>query len=237
MLPWFETALDLLFPRSCAGCGGPAGREFRFLCWECMAGLRFIRPPFCDCCGDPLDGDVEGPWLCPACGSGREFARARSAVRYVGVVRRLICDFKYRRATWLGPDLAALLEGSYRAHYEEMGVDAVTCVPLFSARQRARTFNQAELLARLLAARLRLPFVGGAVSRVRDTGTQTHLTARARIANVSAAFKAIRPGRLDGRTLLLVDDVMTTGATVGECAAVIRAAGAAAVHVLTVARG
>lgn len=237
MLSWFETALDLLFPRSCAACGGPAGREFRYLCWECVAAVRFIRPPFCDCCGDPLDGEVEGSWLCPACGSGRGFGRARSAVRYLGVIPGLIRDFKYHRATWLAPDLAAMLEASYRVHYDAMGIDAVMCVPLFPARQRARTFNQAEVLARLLAARLGLPFVSGSVARVRNTKTQTHLTARARIANVSAAFKAIRPGRIAGRTLLLVDDVMTTGATVSECAAAIRSAGAAAVHVLTVARG
>lgn len=237
MTQWFETLLDLLFPRSCAGCGGPVGREFRYLCWECMTNIRFIRPPYCDCCGDPLDGQIDGKWLCPACDSGRGFGRARSAVRYLGVVRGLICDFKYRRATWLAPDLVTLLDGAYHAHYEAVGIDAVTCVPMFSARQRARTFNQAELLARLLAARLGLPFVGGAIARVRDTGTQTHLTAEARIANVSAAFTSTRPNRLAGRKFLLVDDVMTTGATASECAGAIREAGALEVHVLTVARG
>lgn len=135
------------------------------------------------------------------------------------------------------PDLVDLLEACMATHYDLLPVDAVCYVPLYPVRERERGFNQAHWLAGELATRRKLPRPRHWVRRVRDTGTQTHLTASQRMANVKGVFEVVRSQAIRGQRLLLVDDVMTTGATVNECARVLKKAGAASVHVITVARG
>ena len=158
-------------------------------------------------------------------------------MRFEGVVTSLIHDFKYHHALWLEEELTDLLQACVGAHYGGLAFDAVCAVPLHPVRRRERGFNQAALLAARLARRLRLPWRRGGLVRARDTGTQTHLTARERLSNVKGAFEAGGDRRWGGKRLLLVDDVMTTGATVSACAEALKRAGAASVHVVTLARG
>ena len=113
----------------------------------------------------------------------------------------------------------------------------MSCVPLHGRRQRDRTYNQARLLARDLARELQLPLAARCLVRVRSTESQIHLNARQRRANVRGAFQVRESEWVTGRSVLLIDDIMTTAATVNECSRVLKEAGAAAVHVLTVARG
>lgn len=230
--------LDLVWPRTCEGCGGKAGETARHLCWDCLASLPLIEAPFCSRCGDPVEGDIVRDYVCSAC-VDREpaFDRARSAVRFRGIVKDVLHRFKYSAATHLSHDLGTVLQACVRSHYGSLPLDAVAYVPLHAVKQRARTYNQARLLAGELARALRLPLADGCLMRERDTGTQTHLSARERLRNVRGAFRVRHPGWVHGRRFLLIDDVMTTGATVGECARVLKEAGAAAVYVVTVARG
>jgi ComF family protein len=166
------------------------------------------------------------------------FDRARSAVRYRGAVCDLLQGFKYNGQVHAAVDLARLLEACVGVHYASVRFDAVAYVPLYRTRERARTYNQAHLLAARVARTLGLTLVPpGSVVRVRDTGTQTGLNAGARRDNVRQAFAVSQPDWMEGRTLLLVDDVMTTGATVSSAARALRDAGAAGVYVATVARG
>jgi ComF family protein len=232
-----RTLADILFPRNCAGCGAPAGETARYFCWDCLAGLEIIRPPFCRICGDPGAGALEGDYVCGACLDQRPaFDLARSAIRYRGPLENALQEFKYNGATWLSRDFGLLLAACHQAHYAGLPIDAILNVPLFPTKERQRAYNQAGLLARELGHRLGRPLVQFLVKR-RPTPTQTHLTAADRRANVRDSFAIKKGAAVRGRQVLLIDDVMTTGATAGECARMLKEAGAAGVYVLTLARG
>lgn len=235
---FWENILDFLWPRACAACGGIVGNTGRHLCWDCLAALPLIRAPFCSCCGDPVEGAITRGYVCSACvDRPPAFEQARSAVRFRGPIREVLHGFKYAAATHVSRDLAVLLHACVRAEYGRALVDAVAYVPLHAVKQRERTYNQSRLLAEDLAVLMRLPLADGCLERCRPTDTQTHLSAKRRAANVRGAFRACQPGWIQSRHFLLVDDVMTTGATVRECARVLKDAGAATVRVVTVARG
>ncbi len=230
--------LDLCYPRCCEGCGGTVDPLDGHLCWDCLAQARYVTDPMCACCGDPVDGAVEHTFECGWCRRTRPaFDAARSAVRYRGPLKAVLQHYKYRHAVHLAADLGALLEGCVQAYFAGRRFDEMTCVPLHSRKARERGYNQARLLAEALGRRLRLPVTRHALERVRCTATQTRLNAEARKANVRDAFRTSMPDWIAGRRWLLVDDVMTTGATVHECARVLKQAGAVSVHVVTVARG
>ena len=230
--------LDLIYPRICCVCERNIEQEPGHLCWDCSAGLPYITDPYCSICGDPVDGRVDETFVCYACAKNPPyFARARSAVRYRGAVQTLLRGFKYRSRLWAAHDLARLLRVCVETHYANETFDAVVPVPLYAMRRRERGFNQAQVLASLLARELRKPLADKAFVRVRPTPSQTRLTARERAFNVRGAFKIRRADPICNRKLLLVDDVMTTGATVNECARVLKNGGATDVFVVTVARG
>jgi ComF family protein len=230
--------LDLVWPRTCEGCGAPAGDAARYFCWDCLAALPLIEPPFCSACGDPVQGAITRDFVCSTCvDRPPAFERARSAARFRGPLKEALHRFKYSGATHLSRDLAVLLHACVQAQYGREPFDAVTCVPLHPVKQRARTYNQAHLLAGDLARLMRLPLAHNCLARVRETATQTRLTAKERQQNVRGAFQTPHPGWVQGRRFLLVDDVMTTGATLRECSRMLKDAGAASVFVVTVARG
>ena len=225
-------------PRSCWGCGCERPEAFRFLCRACWSSLTLVEPPFCSRCGDPVAGVVEFDFVCYFCG-GREggFDGARSVARYEGVMSEMIQTLKYRRGFWLVPDLVEMLTGLVRAEFAGVEWDAVVPVPLHRLRRRERGFNQSALLAGGLSKRLGVAYLPRAVRRVVPTLTQTHLTAEERMSNVSGAFEVCEVDRVRDRSLLLVDDVMTTGATMYACAQALRRAGAKVVCAVSVARG
>ena len=231
--------LDLIFSRACEGCGAAMGEEAGGLCWDCQTEVKPVRIPFCERCGDPVAGAVQGPFECAWCRKvDPAFAWARSAVRYEGVAKACLRRFKYNAGVWLLDDLVQWLVALWRvcpATAREATV--VTGVPLYPKRQRERGYNQASLLAARLAQRIGIPFQDGLLGRRRATETQTHLTAAQRVHNVRGVFSVPWAHRVHGARIVLVDDVMTTGATVNECARALQAAGAASVMVLTVARG
>jgi ComF family protein len=233
-----QKAFDILYPRSCAGCGGESPSASGNLCWECRSDIMPVHPPYCSLCGDPVGGRIDHEYVCHFCSSvNPSFDLARSAAHYTGPVAEMLKCFKYKRATWLAPDLATLLAAVADRHFDLDRIDVVTFVPLHRSRQRVREYNQSALLARELAKRIGRRYMNGIIFRHRKTPSQTSLTAQQRISNVKGSFKIRNESWLEGRRLLLVDDVMTTGATVNECAKTLKAGGAASVYVATVARG
>ena len=185
-----------------------------------------------------MEGAVTRDYVCSLCvDRAPAFDLARSAIRYKGGVKDVLHRFKYTHATYLDRDLATLLHACVRTHYVHERFDAVAFVPLHPVKERARTYNQARLLASQLARRLDVPLAPGCLERIRETGTQTRLNLRERALNVEGAFQTTYPTWIEGRNFLLVDDVMTTGATVGAVSRTLKQAGAARVCVVTVARG
>lgn len=197
-----------------------------------------MEPPFCTVCGDPVAGNVQHDYTCFSCSRERPaFDRARSAVRYEGAVGEAVRSLKYDHALWLVQDLVGLLAACVRAEYPDISFDWVTSVPLHPSRRRERGYNQSSALGKVLARRLKVPFKANLLRRIRPTTSQTGLTAPQRAANVTNAFRTGMFARPEGKKILLVDDVMTTGATVNACAGALKEGRAAAVFVVTVARG
>lgn len=234
------TVLDWVFPRHCYDCGEPIHEPGRnVLCPVCTDVLleRRIDRHFCAVCGLPLPGHSDGDSLCLTCmAEERYFDRARSFFPYDSPIAPVVRAYKFRGDFYLGP---RLLKGILRSAGAPPGIEipsAVVAVPLHPRRLRERGYNQSALLGRVLARWLDRPLLPGVLRRTRHTSRQTGLSRTARRDNVRGAFRVARPGAVDGLNLLLVDDVMTTGATVDECCKVLKRAGAAEVQVITLAR-
>jgi ComF family protein len=190
---------------------------------------------FCTSCNTPFLNafPLNEQGLCAACRAGlRHFDRAACFGLYEGSLRSLIHLFKYSGMRPLAMPLARLLD---QVMPPEMQFDAVVPVPLHWRRQWVRGFNQAELLARLVAKRRQLPVIK-ALRRKRATAVQAGLASAGRRRNVAGAFAARSARGLAGARILLIDDVMTTGATANACAAVLKRSGASSVSLLTLAR-
>jgi ComF family protein len=232
--PWVTAALDLVFPPLCPVCDGILGAGRRDpLCGACWEGFGRIAPPWCRCCGAPLG--IEG--LCGACRGRRpRFAYARAAVLYGDLVREAIHAFKFGGRRGLANPLGDLLAGVGLSALPGAAPDALVPVPLHPRRARERGYDQALLLAGRLERAWGVPVVADVLLRAVPTRPQTDLDAAARRRNVRDAFAVRRAEPIAGRHIVLVDDVLTTGATAGECARTLYRAGAAAVGVLTVAR-
>ena len=209
-----RSLLDLVYPRVCTACGVRIRDEPGHVCWDCRTAFQIVVPPFCKCCGDPVDGQVEHEYTCFACErKAPHFDLARSAARYRGPLREVLQRFKYSQGTHVEPDLVPLLKGCADTHLPVRDVDAVTFVPLYPARERDRTYNQSRLLAAGLARGLRKPLTARCLKRIRPTSTQTTLTATERAENMRGAFASMNESWIEGRRFLLVDDVMTMTAT------------------------
>lgn len=230
-LRWARGALlDLLFPPRCAGCG----RRGEWLCAACFALVPPLTAPRCERCGTPRAGTRR----CRFCDGGtvHHLDWARSAYPFTGPLRAAIHRFKYEkeraRAAHLGPLLLPLL---YELPADDLhGPPLLVPVPLSATRRRERGYNQAEALAKVLAER-RGWSTATRLVRTRATPPQVGLDPAARRENVRGAF-AWQGESLAGQRVLLIDDVLTTGATANECAAVLKSAGAGWVGLLTVAR-
>jgi ComF family protein len=229
--------LSLFYPPHCAQCGTDttAGSH---LCDECAKTAKEISAPFCQKCSQPFDGAIEGAFTCSNCGDRRfHFDCAVTRYRSQGVVREFIHRFKYNGHFYLRHHLAAWLGAAFEDdRIQGQRADFLVPVPLHSVRKREREFNQAEVLARLAGKREKIPVLG-CLRRIRPTSTQTRLDRHERMENLRGAFEVRQTSAVQSRHLILVDDVLTTGSTVEECACVLRHAGAASVRVVTVARG
>jgi len=239
--PVAEAAVDLIFPRNCVVTGEPVeGGPFRYLGPGAMRNLHLIEPPLCPACGAPHPGYLAGlERLCAECVQRRPvFSQARALFRYLGSGRALVHALKYTRGAWLVPDLRVFLADQPDFLDFARGCVLVP-VPLHKRRERERGFNQSLLVARAVAAE-----AGGSTEvapllrRIRNTPTQTRLDRASRLKNVAGAFalaKGVRP--LPERPHIVVDDVLTTGATLSACAAVLLASGVREVRALALAHG
>jgi ComF family protein len=228
----------LVFPSFCRLCSNPLGRRGeKVVCRECLAQIAPRRGPICLCCGR-FFGGAGDDHLCRRC-LDREpaFSRHRSCGPYGGVLKELILLFKYGRASVLSQALAHYAEeslGMDEGLWE--GLDFLVPVPLHPKRRRERGFNQSQLLARDLARIKGLKVLEKRLVKVKNVPPQTSLESAGREGNVRGAYGVRRIKSIKGKTLLLVDDVFTTGSTIRECSRVLMSAGARDVRALTLAQ-
>jgi len=224
---------DLIVPPVCLTCEKPLAAHDA-LCAACWSQIEFIRPPLCDRLGVPLPFDVGGPAVSAAATAAPpDYDRARAVARFDGVMRTLVHDLKFRDrhevtrllGRWLAEAGAELLRDA----------DLIVPVPLSRWRLLGRRFNQAAVLGREVSRWSGVRFAPMALARKRRTPPQVGLSRQQRRDNVAGAFAVADPNALAGAKVVIVDDVITTGATVGACARALKRAGVGRVDVLALA--
>jgi len=248
MIEWMRAnvtgrLLDALYPPRCEMCEAPL-RGGRALCDDCDGGLPRLEEPFCSHCGQPFFGVLDGGIECPNC-HGRKlgFKFARPVLRRCDGSMALVHGLKYGRRVYLARELGRIAAEAFddprfiRAKAERW---PLVPVPLHRRRLHQREFNQAEEIARVMGRVTGMP-VCMALRRVRATSTQTALHRKQRFENLKDAFALTKAGKRLGEArtagVILVDDVLTTGSTLGSCARVLRKGGCRGVTAVAVVRG
>ena len=229
-------ALDVVMPPQCPGCGALVDQP-GLLCSDCWNKITFTAPPWCASCGLPFEFDPGDGFLCASCaGEHPPYAKARAAVVYDQGSRGLVLGFKHADRTERARTFSTMM---IRAGSDVLNnADVLVPVPLHWSRLFARRYNQAALLAHAIGGDTDIPVVVDILERHRRTQTQGHLSRRARARNLAGALRVNPRKKTDlmNKRIVVIDDVMTTGATVAACARVLKRAGAAEVTVLTLAR-
>jgi ComF family protein len=229
--------LQLLYPAACAVCGCPLGPEGGSFCDGCRTALTTDPYPTCPRCAATVGPFAAGADGCLHCGGQSfYFERVLRLGPYDGPLRDVILRLKHGSGEGLAELLGLLWAEHAEPHLRAAGADVIVPVPLHWRRRWSRGYNQSQVLANGLAERLRLPCRPLLLRRWRNTPLQTQQNASARPANVRNAFRARPSGLLKGKTVLLLDDVLTTGSTASEAAQALRGAGAARVIVAVLAR-
>ena len=227
--------LNLIYPLHCASCSAPLEAANKAgVCDKCLARIRPNPRPNCRKCGRAADSTR----TCKECRTTKlYFNRAHSACLYEGPLKEIIHRFKYNGALVLAGPLSGLMIDFANNNPAVLeNIDLISYVPLGAKRLRKRTFNQSQLLAARLAKEFGLELCH-ALSKPRPTRNQNELSRDERLSNLEGAFTVRQEVNITGMRILLVDDVMTTGATLSECAKVLKASGAKEVRCLTLARG
>ena len=235
-----NSLVSVFFPATCVLCKTIVEDLSQALvCRKCWNQVVPFQGEVCSRCGYAF-ASLNLQVLSPLCGSCRrdyfQFDFARSYSNFQDPLKEIIHQFKYRAHPSLARPLAGLLFSVYRSHLQEFSSDVVAPVPLHKSRERERGFNQSLLLARTFSHLADLPLRPCLLARRRATQIQAGLSRRARRLNLAGAFSLLQKGEVTGKSILLIDDVFTTGATVNECARLLKGNGAQRVNVLTLAR-
>lgn len=228
--------VQTVLPPTCLACRKPSG-AVGGLCPKCWQSAGFIERPYCERLGTPFSYDSGGPLISPAAfADPPAFDRARAAMRFSDVARDLVHLLKYGDRLDLVKPFAQWMSRAGEEVLRE--ADALIPVPLHWTRLFQRRFNQSAELARAISTRSKLSVIDDVLERIRATPPQVGLARDERAKNVHGAFSVEKASRakLKGKRIVLIDDVLTTGATANACARVLRRAGAARVDVLTLAR-
>lgn len=237
MHPFLNALIDFVFPPLCHNCKAfiPDAGALH-ICPACREQIQLITSPICHVCGIPFAGTGDDH-ACGKCLTHQpSFDIARAAAVHEGDFRNLIHTFKYNRKIHLRRPLALLAVELLTGFVRQEKPELILPVPLHTERLRKRGFNQAILLGELLSREWKIPMERRTLLRLRRTEPQVALSAAERRDNVKGAFGISATAKLTGKRILLLDDVMTTGSTVDECARTLKKAGASRVIVVTMAR-
>ena len=239
-----EQFVDIIYPPRCVVCmrflwKAPLTKKSDSLsfCPDCLADFRHIASPLCPVCGAPFTSEVKEDHLCEDCLRKRPFYEATFApYRYEGAILTAIHRLKYGSKSFLAEALGPLLARFMESRFRESGDLLTVPVPLHPKRMRERGFNQSLLLARYVARGVSADLDFLSLKRVRYTLPQTRLAKKERQKNVRGAFQLKNREAIEGKTILLVDDVITTGNTLNECARILKKGGAGKVFGVSLAR-
>ena len=236
-----QELLDLILPPACEGCGavGKMG-----LCDDCTQKIILVQAPLCAHCGFPFDPSLaRAPQLCSYCGEyAPMYDAARAYAMHSGPLRQAIIAYKFRGRMAIAPFLARLLAERLAAESTQLWplpvdrIEALVPIPLHHERKQWRGFDQAAVLARHLGKLVDMPVWEHCLTRHRPTLPQVGLSMEERLENVQNAFAVTDAEAVRGRTVLMVDDVYTTGATAADAARALKSAGVEAVYLLTITR-
>lgn len=231
--------VDIVYPKICHVCkekikGSSMGG---FVCTECWSRIKLNTPPFCSSCGRSMAGKKFVNTACANCiENPAHFDRAFSPCSYEGVIQELIRAFKYKDKDYLGAILTKPMVNFIKEfHFPIELMDLIIPVPLYKSKLREREFNQALILSQYLSAEFGKNTAEGILIRHKNTKTQTELSGKERFLNVKESFSVTQENAVKGKNILLVDDILTTGATCSEAALKLKQAGANIVYVLTLA--
>lgn len=239
-----KSLMDLVFPPRCLICqtflqdhpASHSGRELAF-CNACFQDFKEIQSPICLLCGRPFSDGIAADRVCEDCLRKRpSFDMARAPYLYDGPLMTAIQELKYAHRSHLADSLGSLLASFAQTWIGESKGSLLMPVPLHPRRLRSRGFNQSLLLARCVASKTGAELDFLSLRRTRYTKPQTELSSEERKKNVRKAFEVVKPEAVKGRTVVLVDDVATTGSTLHECAKALKKAGADSVLCLVLAR-
>lgn len=237
-ISWFEKALEWIYPPKCVLCGGllPLEKQSREVCLDCRGEMPWLRGKVCQKCGTPLEGNET---VCTRCKEHLfVFQRAICVFPY-GELRKGIKHFKFQEFRHDGVAFGKLMSEYLLLFYPHIveQVDFMVPVPMYEKKKRRRGFNQSELLAEEISKHTEIPCKNHFLVRTRETTPQSELNPQERWANLQGAFGFTEPEQLLGKTVLLIDDIFTTGATANECAKMLYQGGAKVVIIfcLTIA--
>ena len=234
-----HTLREMLYPSYCLLCRRriAASEITDSICASCVGAIKPNIPPFCPRCGRNAARPDHSGNFCKACQNARYyFDRAWAGYAYEGTIKEMVHNFKYKNKINLGKHLCRLLIDFVREYHLPLnGCDCVIPVPLSQAKLREREFNQAQILAGAVSDYFGINLLSDALRRARNTASQTGLDRQKRRQNVKGAFALKNASAVKEKTILLIDDVLTTGATASEAAKTLKSAGANSVFVLTVA--
>lgn len=229
--------LNIFLPPRCICCGEVLS-EGNGLCPKCFSSVKFITKPYCAICGAPLENPLdEKDIVCGKCLKDKRhyFSLQRSAFIYDENSKHMLINLKFHDKTSYAPVLAKFL---HKAAFDILkeNPDIIVPVPLHYMRLLKRKYNQSSLLAHELSNLCNIPVDDFSLKRCKNTTPQVEFSGKARIKNVRGAFAVKNPKNIKNKKVLLIDDVMTTGSTLKECAIALKKAGAAKIYALTVAR-
>jgi ComF family protein len=238
MLAIFGEAINLFYPAFCLACGRKSGAWNENLCGDCFKKIKKRLPPFCIKCGKQLAGYPDTKGKCNDCeGRPPYYDRAQSGFCYDGILKDLVHEFKYKKITSLAREFTALTVSFMKKYALGKNIDIVSSIPMHPVRIFKREINPSHILAKEIAKTLGLEYSNKLLKKARNTPPQSRLKKDKRLDNIKDSFSVNKAFDIKNKNILLIDDLLTTGSTVNECAKLLKRSGSSYVEVVTLARG